>query len=423
MRTWVTRPPSAPRLLRPTISNACSSPTPKAVPISPRGHRLGPLPVGSDGVPEVLHGGEGATGRVAARRGRELAGDDLAVLHQDGAAGRVHRLVRAGVLLTRPRIHLAVLAVARLPQRRAVLRRRVGAGGDGLRAQRLGPAGVGPAGQRLGRDDAEQVVLHRQPVDGARRRAVEDDTERAAVGGAVAAELEVFGDGPALTHVDGVDPRQVGAALPQHLAGTAGGDDDVRSPVRGGRQVGGLPGPGLPAGDGHPGVGVDVEGRVVLPDEPDRDHGVLGQSAEGGAAVVVAEDAIGGPAVLGGVAVGTPLAHAATVTVTEAHEGERGVGGDGLRHVGFGGAHVHHPADRGADEQRGGEADRRGAGRGGPPAVAEGVSDDETPPAMGPADGHSWHALHSLVLAPCAARTQVRAYRTFETDPQAQVEA
>ncbi|AXY49954.1 hypothetical protein YT1_0497 [Rhodococcus ruber] len=42
---------------------------------------------------------------------------------------------------------------------------------------------------------------------------------------------------------------------------------------------------------------------------------------------------------------------------------------------------------------------------------------------MGPADGHSWHALHSLVLAPCAARTQVRAYRTFETDPQAQVEA
>src|SRR5690606_551851 len=161
---------------------------------------------------------------------------------------------------------------------------------------------VGPAGQCLGGDHAAQVVLDVEAVDGARGGAVEHHAEGTAVGLVVRAHREVLGRGTVLGEVDRVDPRQVGGGLPQHVAAASLGDDDVRAAVRGGRQVRGLAGRELLAGDDHAGVGVDVEGVVVAGRETHRDHRVVDR-AEFGAAVVVTDDPFGGPSVLG-VAVG-----------------------------------------------------------------------------------------------------------------------
>ncbi len=204
--------------------------------------------------------------------------------------------------------------------------------GDGLRPKRFGATGVGPVGSRLHRDDTEEVVLDVDVVEDARLRTVERDTERPPVGGATA-DRQVFVRGTIDTGIDRVHPRMVGCGLPQHFTVAATRHDDTRTPSGRRGQVHSLTRRDIASRDACTGVGVRGQGLAVESREPDPESAV-GDVTEFGAAVVVADDPFGGPAVVLGVPVRAPLPHPAAVTVTSTGDGERGVRGDGGCHAG-----------------------------------------------------------------------------------------
>ena len=103
----------------------------------------------------------------------------------------------------------------------------------------------------------------------------------------------MFGRRAVRTGSGRVRPRVVGGALPQHIAVTSAGDHDIGTTVRGRCQMCGLPGDDAAAADHQTGIGVHVEGLVVV-DGQSHPNGGRADGRELRARVVVREDRVGG---------------------------------------------------------------------------------------------------------------------------------
>ncbi len=159
--------------------------------------------------------------------------------------------------------------------------------------------------------------------------------------------------------VDRVDPGMVGGAPPDFPAGAPFGDGDVGTAGRR-DEVRGRVRPEVPARDVETGLRVDVEALVVTADQTYRDEGI-GHLTELGVAVVVPDDAFGGPPEVLRVAVGAVLPHAAAVPVAVPVQGDGRIGGDDGRDLRVRAAIDDRQRDRGAHgegrhQAEGGEA-------------------------------------------------------------------